>query len=570
MSRAKRGKSGTGKDGGGADPGGGAAGLPLDSRLWRCGAAALSGVLLALSYPPLAWRPLCWIALAPWLALLLRDRGRGHRLPAYLFGMCFFVTGLWWLSAIHVAAPFALTLILAWYPVLFAEVVRRTAPLGTVRTALLLPFAWIAVDFLREHLFTGFNWLLPGHVAGGWPDLRQAADLLGVPGLSLLVLGTNAAAALWGAHLLRAPRKLGVPARARWGMTAAAVVLALAATAYGSARRRTIVDRPGPRVLCIQPSFPQSLKKEALDSIPSTEAMRNGQLALSLEGLRLHPETDLVLWAETMLPGELRQTAPGREGPDPETRRLLLRVADPMGVMPGASRRLLAGAVMRDADREKRNAALLVGPLGTVEARFDKIHLTPFGEFIPFARSLPPDARKGLEDAMESFIGFVPDLLPGSAAPVKLEVPGRGTFSLGGLICYEVIFPGPARERVREGADILVNLSNYAWYGAGMREQVLDMTRLRAVENRRPVVVATNDGPTAILDGNGDDRARLPEGEKGFLHGVVPLDGRGALAASAGDLLAWLAAAAALLGAGAGVAAGRKGAGKAPGAPENY
>jgi len=548
--------------------------LPLRGARWRFAAALLSGLLLALAYPPLAWRPLAWIALVPWLSLLLRDGGRGHRLPAFLFGMTFFVTGLWWLTPIHLLAPFLLSLILACYPVLVAEWVRWTAPLGRVRTALLLPFAWVAVDFLREHLFTGFPWLLPGHVAAGWPDLRQAADLLGVPGLTLLLLGTNAAGALTGAHLLRPRRRLGVAARARWGMAAGAVVLALVAAGYGSSRRRTIVDRPGPRVLCIQPSFPQTLKGEAKESLPTAELMQQVPLALAMDRLYRHEEFDLVLWAETMFPPpELREAAAGREGPDPETRTRLLRTVDPMGIVPGSPRRLLTGTILRCRDRERRNSAVLVGPEGRIEARFDKTRLTPFGEFIPFARSLPAGARKGLEDAVRSSIGFVPDLEPGEAAPVRLEVPGKGALLLGGLICYEVIFPGPARERVREGADVLVNLSNYAWYGAGMHDQVLDMTRLRAVETRRPVVVATNDGPTALLDGNGEVRERLEAGVRDSMLATVPLDGRWSLQMAVGDLPAWLAAALALLAAGAGLRAGRKGGrgeGKPPStAPEN-
>ncbi|MCK6481490.1 MAG: apolipoprotein N-acyltransferase [Planctomycetes bacterium] len=380
--------------------------------------------------------------------------------------------------------------------------------------------------------------------------------------------------ALWGAHLLRPRRKPGVPARARFGFAAAALALPLLAAAYGAARRDSLVEKPGPRVLLVQPAFAQTLKKEALSSLPSAEGMLNGQLAQSLEGLRLHPGTDLVVWAETMFPGELREASPAGASPDPETRTRLLRAADPMGVAGTASRRFLTGAVVRGRDREKRNAALLVGPGGRVEARFDKVHLTPFGEFVPLTRRLPEAMRRGIEDGIRSFVGFVPDLVPGSAAPVPLAVPGRGTFSLGGLVCYEVIFPGPARDRVRDGADILVNLSNYAWYGAGMREQVLDMTRIRAVECRRPVVVATNDGPTAVLDGNGDVRERLPEGEAGVLAAAVPLDGRGSLSMRVGDLLAWLAAAAALLGAAGGRAAGRRrGAaegGRAPPSLKNY
>ena len=148
--------------------------------------------------------------------------------------------------------------------------------------------------------------------------------------------------------------------------------------------------------------------------------------------------------------------------------------------------------------------------------------------------------------------------------PVPVKLPGGRTVRLGGLVCYEVIFPGLARDRVRDGADVLVNLSNYAWYGAGMREQALDLARLRAVEARRPVIVCANDGPTAVIDGNGEIRARLAEGAKGALFAEVPLDGRGSPHAAGGPVFALLAAAAGLGAALAGWSAGRRGPAAAP------
>lgn len=532
---------------------------------WRYGAAALSGLLLATSFPPFGLRWLAWAALVPWFSVLLRDRGAGHRGPAFLFGYLFFGTGTWWLADLWGGFPLLLAGYLALFPVLFAVLVRLAASLGPVRTAALLPPLWVATDLLRQHLFTGFPWLLPGHALAASPDLRQAADLGGAHLLTFAVILAGAAGGLWGAHRLRPKRKIGIPAAARWGMAGAAILLPVALALYGGARREGLRDRPGPRVLLVQPCFPQTMKKEAREKVPRGEEMVSRQRYLSLEGVRKHTAADLVVWAETMIPGDLRRQ--GRfGGEDAETRTLLFEIVDPVGVVPGGNRRFLAGALLRGADKEKRNSVLLVGPHGRIEGTSDKTHLTPFGEYLPLLGVLPESGREGVRRWVKSFSPFVPDLVPGEAKPLEFEVPGAGRLRLGTLVCYEVAFPGLARERVRAGADVLVNLSNYAWYGAGMREQALDLARLRAVETRRPVVIATNDGPTAVLDGNGEVRKSLEAGVPGTLFAEVPLDGRGSLFLAAGELFAFLAAAAGLLGAGAGWRSGRR---KAPGGAGN-
>jgi apolipoprotein N-acyltransferase len=512
----------------------------------RYGSAFLSAVLLTAAFPPYGLRFLGWFALVPWLTVLVRDRGEGHKGPGFLFGLVHFTTGLGWLFPLHPAFPVALSCILALYPLLFAFLYRRVARLGPGVAVLALPFLWVGVDFLREHLATGFPWLLPGHVFAGYANLRQAAALGGEHLLTFLLVFANAAFAGW---------RNGAPRR--WRMGAAAVALPLVFTIQGSVARTSMRDGPGPRVLLVQPDFEQALKAEALKVDWSAKEMVNVQLALALEGIRLHPEVDVVVWAETMIPGRLRSRSRGRDVPDGDTTRLLLRIADPMGVVPGGTRRFLGGALVLDPDGRERNAVLLVGPLGGIEARFDKVHLTPFGEWIPGLALLPAGARGTVEGWIEGFSPFIPDLAPGTAAPVPLVLPGGRRCVLGGLVCYEVLFPALARERVKDGAEVLVNLSNYGWYGRSVQEQILDVTRLRAVETRRPVVVATSTGPTCILDGNGEERRTLPPG-RGALYAEVPLDGRDSLHASTGDLLPWACAALGLGAAAAGVLRGRK------------
>jgi apolipoprotein N-acyltransferase len=539
----------------------------------RYGAAILSALLSAAAFPPLGWSWLAWVSLAPWLAVLQRDRGEGHRGPGFVFGLVFFTTGLAWLGRVHLAFPLLLSAILALYPLLFAWLFRRVAALGPDRAALALPFLWVGVDLLREHLASGFPWLQQGHALAGWTRLRQAADLGGAHLLTFVAVAFNARLAAGIAPRVPVPGGERPPAadrRAgpRLALGALALALPLVLSVYGGWRLGTLRDGPGPRVVLVQPSFPQTLKAEAAHLLPRAEEMVDRQVALSIEGVTAHPRTDLVLWAETMIPGLLREAQRGRDVPDRETTTLLHRIADPAGVVPGGTRRLLAGAVLLGKDGRKRNAALLVGPLGAVEGRFDKEHLTPFGEYLPGADLLSEGGRESLQNAAAGVLPFLPDLVPGASEPVPLVLPGGRTVRLGGLVCYEVIFPAPSRARVRAGADVLVNLSNYAWYGAGMREQALDMTRLRAVEARRPVVTCTNDGPTAVVDGNGEVRSRLAEGARGFLAAEVPLDGRSSPSASRGDLFAGLCALHGAAAAAAGWRAGRRGGGAPPGPGE--
>jgi apolipoprotein N-acyltransferase len=481
--------------------------------------------------------------------------------------MVHFTAGMAWLLRLHPLLPIGLFAILSLYPLLFAFLFRRVAALGPRWAALSLPFLWVAVDWLREHLATGFPWLLPAHAAAGWADFRQASDLGGEHLLTLVLVLANAAGAVLVLGL-RAPGAALLPGpRVRRGLLAAAVLLPVLLVAYGAARRGSLVDRPGPRLLLVQPCVPMELKGAALEGDGEEFRARlvNDQLALSLQGLidrsREAPDgevaVDLVVWAETMVPGVLRDWGRAEGVPDGETQRLLAGIVDAVGVVPGGPRRFLGGAVMLDRDGRRRNAVLLVGPRGVIEGRFDKVHLTPFGEYVPLLSLLPDAARVRVEDWILGFSPFLPDLLPGSAEPFPLRLGDGRTVRFGGLVCYEIIFPDLARERTREGADVLINPANYGWYGGGIHPQVLDVARLRAVECRRPVVLATVNGPTAVLDGNGEVRREASPGERTALWAEVPLDGRGSAYLASGDLVAWLAAAWTLAAAGAGFAAGR-------------
>ncbi len=514
---------------------------PAAARL-RYGAAAISAALLAAAHPPVALRPLAFVALAPWFAVLLRDRGRGHLGPAYVFGLLHFTLGLSWLFPLHPAFPPALSLILALYPLLFAALMRPVARLGPAAAAWALPAVWLSVDFLRERALSGFGYLFPGLALAGSSLLRQGADLGGVPLLTLLLLLSNVATAAWllRRYGARAPSEESPPGPPFPALAMTAGTLLAVLAGYGAVRRGPPPGDDGLRVLLVQPAFPLGLKAEAVrGGNPSGQRMFDEGAALTVRGLRDRPDTDVVIWAETMIPSVLVRPRTAGGAFDERSAALLAAVAGlpHHAGTPGA--RFLGGALVRDPDGEMRNAVLLLEPDGGVAARFDKVHLTPFGEYLPLIDALPASLRDGVLGVVARISPFVPRLLPGTSGGMALRGERSGTMTAGGLICYEAIFPAESRARVAAGADFLLVPANYGWYGRWMQGQTLDILRMRAVEARRPVVSPTNDGPTAVLDGDGGVVASLPAGERGVLHATVARDGRSSVYVATGDLIPW-------------------------------
>jgi apolipoprotein N-acyltransferase len=194
---------------------------------------------------------------------------------------------------------------------------------------------------------------------------------------------------------------------------------------------------------------------------------------------------------------------------------------------------------------------LLVDPSGRPVASYDKIHLVPIGEFVPFRRILP--FRREIEELVYRVAGWYPSLTPGESSPVlPLEIEGR-RIPFGVMICYDSVFPGVARRAAREGARFLVNLSNDGWYGRSAElDQILAITRFRAVESRLPVFRVTNSGISAVIDsrgrmvetlvGEGRDGERRRKEAAGFLVRSIGLGAGDAPYVVVGDAFAVLCA----------------------------
>jgi apolipoprotein N-acyltransferase len=334
--------------------------------------------------------------------------------------------------------------------------------------------AWVAADGFREVAFTGLPWLLLGHLLAPFPALAQLAALGGVPLLSLWIASANACAV---ALLSPGSRRVALFFAALWIVPALGAWVATPPSAPGEPGSvRLAASGPKPasavRVVLVQPSIPRAWRTDLRKVGDTFDRL----VELSNDG----GSADLLIWPENalhvFLPANLERIDAALERLDPRPGHLLL------------------GAPRSDADAPDRlyNAALLFDAQGAERGVHDKVHLVPFTEYIPWPFSLVRADAAGLR--------------PGDH-PVVLVA---GETALGPLICYEMLFAGIARQLVRDGADVLVNLSNDGYFGgSGGAEQHLTAAVLRAIELRRPVLRATSDGITVAIDQTGRVVGRL-------------------------------------------------------------
>lgn len=482
---------------------------------WRRAALAAGlGVAGTATLPPLHLVPLLVVAFG---GLLWLVEGAGSRRAAFLdgwwFGVGHFVTGLYWLAhamlvdpqAYGWMIPFAV-LGLAGVLGLFtgaATLAVHAARVRGVAAALVLAVAWTAAEWLRGHVLTGFPWNLIGTAWSGIVPLMQPAALVGVYGLGLL---TVLAAAL--------------PATRRMAAVLGAVALVAAGWTWGALRLPgEPAAVPDVRLRLVQPNIPQTLKWDASER----EANLRRTLALTTaEGFtsRTH-----VIWPETAMPFAITDVNPN----GPALRAALAGVTPPGGL-------LVTGAVrvVRDNPMMPQlwNSLQAVNALGDIVATYDKHHLVPFGEYVPFREQL------------RQFQGFLPDFLGGlvtPAGPVDFSAgPGPVTLDLPGLppasplICYEAIFP--ARVAAAQRPAWLLNITNDAWFGISSGpHQHFAAARFRAVEEGLPLVRAANNGISAVVDAYGRTTARLELGQTGVLDAALPAAATATPYARAGD-----------------------------------
>jgi apolipoprotein N-acyltransferase len=454
---------------------------------------AACAFVLALSFPRTDWSLTPWVAITPLLVVAVLTRPRTAFWWGLLYGGVFFLVLLRWLNFTfrvysNIPGPlvFVPTALLAGYCAFWlaavAWAVSRLAGRRSIGTALALaPFFWIAGEWLRGHLFGGFPWGTLGYSQYLQLPVIQIAELAGVHGVSFVIVAVNAALA--GGLLLTWRRALA-------GVALAGVLVA-ATLAFGFAR----LGEPAPdvttRVTLMQPSIEQPLKWEP----KHTRETLSIYFALTRQAAA--ERTELIVWPETASPTVLRQ--------DPQLVDALTAVSAELGVP------MLIGSIDVEGNPPRfRNTAFLLTDQGIV-GRYDKIHLVPFGEFIPLS---------GVIGFVRDWAEFISELEPGTRTVVFQGPPAP----YGVVICYEGIFPDLFRNFVRDGARLMVNMTNDAWFGrTSGPEQHLAMYPFRAIEHRVSVVRAANTGVSAFIAPSGQILRRLNLFQRGLLTETVPL-----------------------------------------------
>jgi apolipoprotein N-acyltransferase len=481
--------------------------------------ALASGLTLALSFPNFNLSLLAWISVG---LLVLASTG-ARPVVAILCGMLsafvFYPVSLTWIDVVMrqygdvgpwtsagILGLMALAggIIVAIFALGVALVSRKRMRLACV----LAPFLWVAVEFLRANLpIFAFPWNLIGYAASGNLALVQLTTITGIYGLSFIVAGFGsllAYAVLSGRH------------RAWQAVLVAAALLIL--VARGGAY---FVPQAAAHHVAhlVQTNFPQSEEYP-----PDWNRIHAGEMneleSISVDAAKREP--GLIVWPEVPAPFSLQ------DAPFATRATEIARDSGSDFLVGGVDwKRSSAGAALAT------NSAVLLDPSGRRVFTYDKIHLVPFGEYVPLRRWLTFAGRLTAD---------ISDFSPGSAYSVgELRDGTASEQKFGVFICYEAVFPSEVRHFTLGGAELLINMSNDGWFGrSAAPAQHLMMARVRAVENRRWLLRDTNNGYTASVDPYGRIVAALGTDFRGELD--APYDFRSRLTPYTrfGDWFAWL------------------------------
>jgi apolipoprotein N-acyltransferase len=491
----------------------------LSSRLSYALASA-SGVLLALSFPKFGHPAFGWIALAPLLIALGGATLRRAFTLGLVAGIVYFTGTLYWITRVMVMygdlAPWvaglvngALVVYLSLFPALFALVVRRIVAAHGPRALMAAPVVWVATELGRTHIFTGFPWVLLGYSQTSVLPIAQFASLFGVYGVSMLVASVSAAMAT--AFALNAK-----PARSgRWRPLLVVLTLILVVAVWGS-RRAAVAEwtHSGDpvRVGLIQGNIDQNEKIEPARA----GAIFQDYLRMTRQAIR--EGAGFVIWPESSTPFRFEDDLFSAM-----QIRTLARQAK-VTILFGSDQ-FVRGA--NGAPTTFYNSAFLVKPDGTTGGVYKKMHLVPFGEYVPAQRLLFFAAP---------LVQAVSDFSAGAEA-VLLPV---GDHLVSTAICYEVVYPDLVRRFVTGGSELLTTITNDAWFGpTSAPYQHFEQASMRAIEEGRYLVRSANTGISGIVDPYGRVIERTPIFQTAVIVGEARFLKTTTLYARTGDLLAY-------------------------------
>jgi apolipoprotein N-acyltransferase len=465
----------------------------------------LLGALAACGFaPPELW-PLTLACLAAWIALIqAAPTFRASLWRGYAFGVGHFTVNNNWFQhafdfqdamppVLGYFAAVGLALYLAVYPMMAAGIAWRfRSAKPDAAFVLVFAAAWIATEYLRAIMFTGYAWNPLGVI---WVPVQAVAGVAAYIGTYALSGLTVAAA---GGMLLSAQRR-------RWWPAAAVAFIAVALQAFGYRQPATPPALPDntPRVRIVQPNIGQQDRGEG----DGERVLR----ALLRRSGSPGPAPRIVVWPEGVVRDFIEDGYPAwvYERPASYTRRRIASVLGPRDL-------LLTGGTALSFTRPDRidsaaNSVFAIDSAGRIRARYDKAHLVPYGEYLPMPWLLKP---LGLARLVPGDLDFTPG--PG---PANLALPGFGAVAV--QTCYEIIFSGQVVDRAHR-PKLLFNPSNDAWFGRWGPPQHLAQARMRAIEEGLPIIRATPTGISAVIAADGRLLATIPHERAGAVEVPIP------------------------------------------------
>lgn len=438
----------------------------------------VSGFLLAMAFPNPHLFFLAWVGLIPLFFFCLqsnRELGKKRHTaifpPFFISGLLFHLIVLRWLAVNTywaggwaLAGWIALCVYLSFYWGIFAVIWNKMRyHLKPRWWAISAGVLWAAMESLQGKLLTGFGWCSLGYSQGPDRLFMQLASVGGIPLLSAILVIVS----VLGAQALKLPAK-----RLLWFLLALFLTGAVHIAGFFLLPSTPLPVAPY-RVGIIQPCFSQEVKWDPAFRGSMYKIME--QLTVDLVIAQQKP-LDLILWPEAQLVAPVD---------DEQIAHILQQIGTKTNTP------LLTGGVRSLPHGQWTNSSFLISPDGQIKGYYDKIHLAPFGEYVPLGNIFP---------ALRKILPALGEMTPGGN-PVLLQA---GKKKVGPLICFEVLFPSMSQQLRSRGADMLVVLTNLGWFGSSCAlEQEREIARARSIETRLPLIQCANTGYSGLFTPDG-------------------------------------------------------------------
>jgi apolipoprotein N-acyltransferase len=487
--------------------------------------AVLSGLLLTGAFPKMEFSWLSWFAIVPLLASIKDQSPRKSFRLGFLAGIIHYLTLMYWLGytmhtygrlpwSLSIPVLFLLTCYLSLYFGAFSFFVSFLCRIPS-SILFLVPVLWVSFEYLRAVLFSGLPWELMGYTQYKILPILQLSDVFGVYGISFLIAFSNAVIFMGSLFATGKNWKEFPVSKRLAGVSILTGIFTMSLVWIYGMWRITVYDRliegsPKAHVAVVQGNIDQVIKWDPEHQEASVEKY------LNLSRTENPGSIDLIVWPETAMPFYFLYDT-----------ELTLKVFQGIQTI-GADFLIGSPSYIRRGNRiDYYNSAYLVRPDGKIYSKYSKVHLVPFGEYVPFRKWLP---------FLGKMVAQVGDFKPGKSG----QTMPWGAHRIGMQICFEIIFPHLSRTLVKNEANLLVNITNDAWFGKSSAPyQHFSMAVFRAVENKRSLVRSANTGISGFVDPTGKILASTPLFTESTLTRDVSLLQTRTIYSRIGDLFAW-------------------------------